>query len=791
MKKFWKWFGIAAAVVVVLVITLAVLAKVLITPERVKETVLPLAREALQRDVALGEVEVSLFSGIVLKDLTIREREGGEDFLSARQVVLRYRFWPLLFGRVVVDEVRLDAPRILVVRRADGLFNFSDLIGGKGEGAKEAEPAPPTAREGSAPLNLLVSRVGIREGEVRFRDFALDPAKPFETTIGALEVSASDISLEKPFPFEVQARVNDAPLALEGKADPKALGGEVKMTLGGLDVAAFAPYYRSQVPGKLSSLKLDLDLRASGGAEKLESAGRVTLREFDLDLKALPEAPIRGAKVALDYVVAADLKGGELVLGESLLEFNGLRVGFSGLVKDFAGAPRLDMEITLPDLDLKTAQAAVPAALVKDLQPMAVSGNLKGRFRVAGPVSEPLQLLREGELNLTNVQASVAGLRPALSGALVIAGGGLSSRALTLKAGENLIQLGLKIPSLSASPLALSTEMSAERLDLDKLLPAAGQSAEGQKKPAAVKAPTPAEIGPFAIPLKADGTVKVASVLYHGLPVKNLLVRWRLVDNIFTVDELSGLVAEGSLAGNARVDLRKKGLSYASSLKLQKVQADPVVTALKPEAAGTVFGALSLNADLTGSGTTPEALKRNLGGKGDLLINDGKMSGTKLLQGLAAFLGTEELKVLSFQESRGNFTIENGQVRFDSEVNGSKARLRPRGKVDLDGALDLALETRLNPELTRKVAGKGDFSKFMADDQGWGLLPLKVTGPAASPRFALDSAAVRSQVQQKAKEKLEQKILDKLAPPPKEGAPDSREPARQLLKDTLKGVLGN
>ena len=67
MKKWLKVLAIVAAVVLLIIVALSVLAKLLITPELVKKTVLPKVKEALHREVELGDVEVSIFSGIALR----------------------------------------------------------------------------------------------------------------------------------------------------------------------------------------------------------------------------------------------------------------------------------------------------------------------------------------------------------------------------------------------------------------------------------------------------------------------------------------------------------------------------------------------------------------------------------------------------------------------------------------------------------------------------------------------------------------------------------------------------
>ena len=139
MKTLAKFSSVAAILVVVLVIGLVVLAKLVITPELVKKTVLPLAEDALQRKVELGDISVSLFSGIEMQDLKVYEIDDGEVFVGTDLVRLKYQLLPLLARKVVIDEITVEAPRIRVVRLADGRFSFADMTEGSVRAAAEKD----------------------------------------------------------------------------------------------------------------------------------------------------------------------------------------------------------------------------------------------------------------------------------------------------------------------------------------------------------------------------------------------------------------------------------------------------------------------------------------------------------------------------------------------------------------------------------------------------------------------------------------------------------------------------
>lgn len=790
MKKIFRVVGIVVAVVVVLIVALAVVARILITPERVKSVVLPLVQEKLHREVALGEIEVSLFKGITLNDLVVREPEGSEAFIAADRVVLRYQLWPLLFRRVVVDEVRLEAPRIRLERMPDGRFNFSDLLPEKGEeGAEKPSGAAPAA---APEIELTVSEVVIADGAVLFLDRVINPSAPPQYRLDDLQVTAREVSLDREFPFTLKGSLAGAALNLEGMANPAAKGGRAKVKLADLDVTAFAPYYKEKLPGRLSAAKLTLDLDAEGSTQSVTSFGRVELKEIDLLLNALKDAPLRGI-ATLDYRVKADLAKASLAIEEAKLAFNEIPLLLSGRVDQYATAPLLDLTASLSELDLKKAFAEAPPGLTKKVQTFDPAGTVSLKARLVGPTAEPKKLLKEAEVRLAAVQVTAAGLRPEVNGALLLRGDALSSRDLTLASGGNRAAVDLMAANLFGKPVSVAARITADRFDLDPLLKKSGAGAgAGEGATGAAPAKAPEEVGPFDLPLRADATVRIGQTLYKGLAIEKFDLHGLLEKNVLTVDRLTGKAAGGSFNQTARVDLAQRGLAYATRLAVKGVQADSLVAAFAPKAAGTVFGSLDFDGDFRGAGTVPETLKQNLSGKGAFSIADGRLTGPGFMQGLADFLSLPALREMRFRQAKGSFTVDRGKVLLNSDFSGSDARLAPTGTVGLDGALDVGLDLRLSPELTGRLDRGGKVAQFFTDAQGWGQVPLKVTGTIGKPRFAFDSSAVREKAKEKVREEiqkqLQKKVLDKLAP--REGEKEGQEPSRKMLDDTLKELFG-
>ena len=191
---------------------------------------------------------------------------------------------------------------------------------------------------------------------------------------------------------------------------------------------------------------------------------------------------------------------------------------------------------------------------------------------------------------------------------------------------------------------------------------------------------------------------------------------------------------------------------------------------------------MSLTSDVKGSGTSPSISKRNLTGGGNFSVTNGKLTGSGFVASLAAFLGSQELRVLRFSKFAGTYAIKNAIVNLDAALDGSDARIAASGKVGLDKSLDMGIEAKFPPGITAKVA-RGDIGSLLTDSQGWGSIPLRATGTVGAPKFGIDASKMKGRV----REKLQQKLQEKLFGKPAEG---QRQPEGGLIDKTMKGIFG-
>ncbi len=805
MNKLMKILGAIVAVVVVLVVALVALASFLITPERVKQTVLPLAEENLNRKVTLGDIKVSLFSGIEIHDLVIYEPESDETFVASDLVRLRYQLLPLLAMKVVVDEVRLESPEIRIVRRQNGLFNFSDLIAeaqpdSDKDKAAEAKTETVAAKSGSA-ISLLVSQLSLQNGKLVFFDHVLNNTAPYRYELSGLQVVAKGVTLADEIPLSVQCQFNGSQLKLDGKVRLQPLFGQFEIGLKDFDVTAFKPYFQDAVPGELGGLKLSLDTKLEVSLEQIAAIGTLTASNLDLLLDALPDTPIDDARIGVDFDVQLDLKEGQLGVQKLAFDYNGIVAESSGTVTKLFDKPVVAMTVLVPGLDIRSALNAIPRALVNDFADLDPAGLIKAEARLSGGIDAPAALLQSAKLELDKVQATTGGQRPALSGRLLLTGDKLVSENLRVQLGDNSADIQLSAENLFGKTVIATADVSSKRFLLDPLMQGAAGAEQDQLNAAgsaSVKPDSVEELGPFDIPLQATGSIRLGETVWKGLAITDFVALYELKNNIFTLSRMDGQVAGGSFSNSARIDLGKKGLSYSAQLGIKTIQADPLITALAPKSAGALFGAMDMTFALDGRGTQWQSLSRKLSGQGEMLLADGRLVSPTLINGLGAFLQLPDLNDIKFKNFQGNFRVKDGKLELDSQMVGTTLKLYPKGSLGLNGDLNMAIDTRLSPELSAKLDRKGQVAGYLSDQDGWSQVPLLLTGSIDSPSFRLDPKGVKKQATKALGQELNRQI-DKLfkkdqptqTPDGGDSSAPAEDPGEKLLKDSIRNLFGN
>ncbi len=128
MKKIFNIGLVLCALFCVLLVGAGFALKAYLSDARLRSLVVPPMEKALGRTVEVGQINVSLFSGVQVYDFAIKEANGSDDFVSSSKFVVFYNLLPLIQGKFVISEIRFVDPSIHVFRDKDGVFNFQSLV---------------------------------------------------------------------------------------------------------------------------------------------------------------------------------------------------------------------------------------------------------------------------------------------------------------------------------------------------------------------------------------------------------------------------------------------------------------------------------------------------------------------------------------------------------------------------------------------------------------------------------------------------------------------------------------
>ena len=861
MKFIARLAAVIAGIIILLIAASFILLKVLVTPERIKATVIPLAEKTLNRTVTLDDVAISLFSGIELKGLTVMNASGDSPFISCGTAELHYKLMPLLDGKIEINEIRLEAPHAEITRYKDGRFNFSDIIEAISSAKREKEkervslaptgpPATsklePATRTGAAwaaettardtagnrdaskadtrqPLDITISNISITRGHLKFHDLAAP--SPVTTEVDNFTLSLKNFSLDSPCPVKAGAALNGAAIRCTGSVVLNGATADLDINIDKLNVVHFLPYFQKSVPGKLERALFSADLKIKTMPGKVICAGSATLSGIDFTPSANPGATLEDADLHLDMEINLDQEKHALGIDRGRITFNNIIANATGKVTGLDKKPNLNLKIELPSQPVRNITSSVPKAFARKAASLSPGGKLGIVARVQGSPDKGTALLKDTMMQLADLSATVSGIPVVLNGKILQQADKVHSEALTVKAGDYTLNVDMRAWNIFRKPVKLVLDIDSRIINLDDLLAGAKgegataadgapsakaanndegtvtQSGSGRKGTAGNGTET-ADAGPLDIPLDAKGSLHVAELVYHRIPLKNLRINWTLKNNRLHLIQDAEL-AGGTVHKVVNVDFAVKGFRYDGEFAFRHALAQSILKYVSPSAGDLVYGIMNLEGDFSGAGTAPSTIKKRLSLEGKWNLQDARFGNAAIVTAIAGFLNLgEELRNVDLDKADGNFRIEEGKVIFAGRFSSDKIRLAPEGTVSLDGDTDIRLNLRLSPKLASRLNGDR-FGSLFKDKDGWTAVPVLVRGSASSPSLALDTSAVASQLKQEAVRQISDSLFgknDKKVPETDktgDSSPDTRQkgqkevkPEQKLLENAINSLFG-
>ena len=164
-------------IIVLILITVATLAiDRFLLPSKVKDLLVDSLSKQTQKSVKLETVEFSIFRGLVLKNLTIYDKD--TTFLTVKDADCSFLPLPFFKKEIIIPWININQAQAYLERQPDYTFNISDLfIQRQPVQQSPQEPRPQQKKElKSTGFNLIIKKINIRNSTIYFKDNAIDPA---------------------------------------------------------------------------------------------------------------------------------------------------------------------------------------------------------------------------------------------------------------------------------------------------------------------------------------------------------------------------------------------------------------------------------------------------------------------------------------------------------------------------------------------------------------------------------------------------------------------------------------
>jgi AsmA protein len=404
------------AIVGVVFIVVVLVIPFLIPVDKFRPTIEEKASQALGRQVQLGKLSLSLFSGsLSAEDLSIGEdpKFGSAPFLTAKSLKVGVELMPLIFSKKLnVTGITIENPGVTLLHNASGQWNFSTL---GGAAAKSAQTPAASSTSGGAPADFSVDKFTLKDGSI----VVGSTASQKRSTYDHVDVVASNFSVTSKFPVTVTA---DLPAGgkfkLDGTAGPidqtdaSLTPIDAKLEVTSLDLASTG--FVDAASGLGGLLDLTANLASQNG--QAETKGSVKLSKALLVAGGSPA----GVPVTVDFDTKYDLRKNTGVLEPSTVKIGSAAAHLSGTYETGGDATVVKMKVDAKDMPAKDLQAFLPALGINLPKGASLqAGTLNADLNLAGPTSK---MVTTGSVGLFNGKLAGFDLGAMMSPVAALAG---------------------------------------------------------------------------------------------------------------------------------------------------------------------------------------------------------------------------------------------------------------------------------------------------------------------------------------------------------------------------------
>jgi len=403
-----------AAIAVALLLLAALALPFLVNANQFRPMLEARLSKALARDVKVGNLSLSVFSGGVrADDLSVADDPAYSraPFLHTNSLTLGVELFPLIFShRLHVTRLTLDQPQIALIQSAAGDWNFSSL---GGTSAAPATPRPDASSDTA--LDVAVNLVKITNGLITFRELGSDTRS---STLGNLDVELRDFSPTSVFPFSISAKVGSSgDLHLDGTAGPlnatdaAQTPAKLNVKLEGFNLAEAETGGSGSLAGLLS-----LKGVAASNGKALFLNGHLQADKLQLARNGSPARQ----PVAFDFSLEHDLRKHSGVLHSGEIHIGNATASLTGSYAAKGDSTVLDIHLAGPQMSVEDLAAILPAfGVVLPAGSSFQGGTANAKLSFTGNLGS---LVTSGSVGLNNTRLAGFDLGSKMSAVEKLAG---------------------------------------------------------------------------------------------------------------------------------------------------------------------------------------------------------------------------------------------------------------------------------------------------------------------------------------------------------------------------------
>lgn len=324
-----KLSGVILVTLATLVTATAVFLPYLLDVNAYRTEIVTALQQSLNRPVSFTSGSFAWHFGpsFEFNSFTVKERDGIDDFITARKITVQLALLPLLEKKVELKNLTLDSATISLFRSADGTFNIDDLLKPGGEGVR-----------------VNFKKVRVSKGTILWRDMA-GRKEPFLAKLLNISLTADHLGRGKKGRLKLAADMpaaSGAPthLALSGVLQLPSVGKSFMETFIDCDLSVkkaeigrFWPYFGRFIPFANSGGRLDFSTSFKGKPEDFSAKGKILVSGATVNWPKVFHAKLSPKELHLEYNLA--LTKQQIDISAVDISIEGFRIKGSFLMQDY------------------------------------------------------------------------------------------------------------------------------------------------------------------------------------------------------------------------------------------------------------------------------------------------------------------------------------------------------------------------------------------------------------------------------------------------------------------------